>query len=251
MQNNRRTISRTALLWLVAAWPLAAEEPQSQAGPAPFKIFSGAPRLLIVNGYSTSAHWPDNLQRKLDRYFNGRRVIEVRKVIRGSTPIARWIDVQTGQPLPTWEPLRQALREKGDRPAIVLAQQSLQWVFGEREEGIRNEQDASRIQRGADALQKYAQLLLKDGADQVFIATHIYGHRMEPQLGNERLALDELLKRKIAHVHAGPDVWAATKEHYPKAFASDGRHPNELGAEIMAQKWFEALLKHDGLEAAN
>jgi acetyl esterase/lipase len=33
---------------------------------------------------------------------------------------------------------------------------------------------------------------------------------------------------------------------YPHAFAQDKLHPNEIGAEIMAQKWFETLLKHDG-----
>ena len=37
-------------------------------------------------------------------------------------------------------------------------------------------------------------------------------------------------------------------ELFPKAFARDLVHPNSIGAEVMAQKWFETLLKHDGLE---
>ncbi|UCD27302.1 MAG: hypothetical protein JSV03_09220, partial [Planctomycetota bacterium] len=44
----------------------------AQAGPATtkptageFKIFTGRPRLIIVNGYSTSFHWWAYLQHKL------------------------------------------------------------------------------------------------------------------------------------------------------------------------------------------
>jgi len=71
---------------------------------------------------------------------------------------------------------------------------------------------------------------------------------MEPEIGNERLALAELAKRGLANFSPGPDVWEPTKAVYPQGFARDGVHPNEMGAEVMAQHWFEALLKHDGLE---
>ena len=230
---------------LLTAVVLADESSKSSE----LKIFDGKPRLIVVNGYSTSFRWPDVLQRKLNKFAEGKNPIEVIKATRGGTPIAKWIDVTTGEPLEAWQHVRTALGKKGQRPAIVLAQQSLQWAFGRRIEGIRSERDADRIQQGADAIQKYAKLLLKDGADAVFIAMHIYKHPMEPEIGNERLALAEVMKRKIAAVHAGPDVWQPTKEHYPNAFARDKVHPNAIGAEIMAQKWFEALLAHDGLEA--
>ena len=42
-------------------------------------------------------------------------------------------------------------------------------------------------------------------------------------------------------------MWEPTRQHYPKAFARDLLHPNSIGAEIMAQAWFETLLGHDGL----
>ena len=212
------------------------------------RILDETPKLLVVNGYSTSFQWPRFLQRKLDRHF-GRRVIEVRSATKGGTPIAKWMDVQTGQASGPWiSVLRPALAATDGRPRIVLAQQSLQWAFGSRADGIRNGDDSQRIQQGADVLQKYAEGLLKDGARQVFIAMHIYKHPMEPEIGNERLALSELIKRKMRRVHAGPDVWEPTKELYPKAFAQDGVHPNSIGSEVMAQKWFETLLKHDGLD---
>jgi len=220
-----------------------------EAGEKEFKIFSAQPRLIIVNGYSTSFHWWAFLQHKVDRYFDGKRIIEVKTATRGGTPIAGWMDVDTGEPKAPWlQILQPALKQKKDRPAIVLAQQSFQGAFGRRDAGINNSQDAKNIKRGADILEKYAQLLFKDGAKEVFMAMHIYKKPMEPQIGNERLALAELMKRKVPHLHAGPDVWEPTRKLYPKAFAEDKLHPNSIGAEIMAQLWFETLLKHDGLK---
>ncbi len=228
---------------------MTTQAAESDVDSEQLKIFSGERRLIVVTGYSTSFHWWAFLQRKIDRYSKGERALEVRPATRGGTPIARWMDVKTGQPRQPWTRiLRPALQAKGDRPAIVLAQQSLQWVFGEQREGIRNEQDTDRIKQGADALEKYVRLLLEDGADVVFVAMHIYKKPMEPGIGNERLALAELMTRKVPNVFAGPDVWEPTRQRYPKAFAGDRLHPNSIGAEIMAQMWFETLLRHDGLE---
>ena len=53
--------------------------------------------------------------------------------------------------------------ERGKRPVIVLAQQSLQFVYpGDRRHGIRNAQDEERIKIGADVIQRYAELILED-----------------------------------------------------------------------------------------
>jgi len=212
-------------------------------------IFDGTRKFVVVNGYSTSFHWPGILQRKLDRHFNDKRVLTVERITKGGTPIAKWINVQTGEPFGPWlKQLRPVLQRHEDTPVIVLAQQSLQWVFGERREGIRGPDDRERIKQGADALAKYVNLLRQDGADLVFVAMHIYKHEMEPEIGNERYALDELMRRSIPGVVRGPDVWTPTKQLYPKVFAEDRKHPNRIGAELMAQKWFEALLEYDGLQ---
>lgn len=223
--------------------PVLAERgrPQLAAGGAPavsesIRIFDARPKVIVVNGYSTSFRWPDLLQRKLDRYFDGKRVLQVKRATKGGTPIAKWINVDTGEPLRAWlTTLRPALQGSTDAPIIVLAQQSLQWVFGDRRQGIRDANDQKRIKQGADALEKYVRLLKKDGADLVFVAMHIYKHGMEPEIGNERYALDELIRRNIPGVERGPDVWTPTKKLYPKAFAADRRHPNAIGAEVMAQ----------------
>jgi hypothetical protein len=232
-------------LALLMSTVAAAAQPET----APHQpVLDETPKVFVVNGYSTSFQWPRILQRKLDRYF-GRRVIEVNSATKGGTPIAKWMDAQTGAPLRPWtDVLRPALKAADKRSRIVLAQQSLQWAFGKRGEGIRTSDDRERIEQGADVIQRYAELALRDGAQQIFMAMHIYKHPMEPEIGNERLALAELLKRRITGVHAGPDLWEPTKKLYPKAFAQDLVHPNTLGAEVMAQGWFEALLEHDGLE---
>lgn len=228
------------VLWVGADSAFAQEE---------LRIFDGKPKTLVVNGYSTSYHWPRMLERKLDRYLGRDRVVRVGRALRGGTPIAKWIDVKTGRPLPPWEErVRPALARQDGRPVIVLAQQSLQWVFGERRVGIRNDQDDKHIRQGADAMQKYVELLQKDGADLVILAVHIYKHPMEPEIGNERYALDELMRRKIPGVERGPDVWTPTKKLHPQAFARDGVHPNSVGAEVMAQMWFRTLLKREGLD---
>jgi thiol-disulfide isomerase/thioredoxin len=209
-------------------------------------FFDGKPKLIVVNGYSTSFNWPKVLQRKLDRYF-GQRIIEVKSATKGGTPIAKWMNVKNGQPLGPWIKILQP-QLKDSRPTIVLAQQSLQWAYGGRHAGINDGNDKVRIKQGADVLRKYANLMLKQGADKIFIAMHIYKKSMEPQIGNERLALAELVKRQIPNVYAGPDVWIPTQKYYPLAFSSDKMHPNSIGAEIMAQLWFETILKKDGLE---
>ncbi|MFQ6036700.1 MAG: alpha/beta hydrolase fold domain-containing protein [Sedimentisphaerales bacterium] len=216
------------------------------------KIFDGQPQVIMVHGYSTSFRWPNILQRKLDRYFDSKSAehsLQVKRATKGGTPIAKWINVKTGEPLKPWLTiLRPSLQDSADKPIIVLAQQSLQWVFGQRSEGIRSPNDRQRIQQGADALAKYVGLLKDDGADLVFVAMHIYKHPIEPQIGNERYALDELMQLNIPGVERGPDVWTPTKKLYPRAFAKDLKHPNAIGDELMAQKWFETLLKYDGLK---
>lgn len=208
------------------------------------RILDGLPKTIVVNGYSTSSLWPNLLQQKLDDYF-GSRVIEVVKAIKGGTPIAKWIDVETAQRSQSWLDILQPQLQR-DGLVIVLAQQSLQWVFDtDRSIGIRDEFDTERIQQGADAIETYVEALIDDGADIVLFATHIYKYSMEPEIHNEIYALEQALGRNISQLEAGPDVWTPMQAAWPEAFASDKVHPNDDGAEIMAQYWFEAILARD------
>jgi hypothetical protein len=237
-------VAFTGLL-LVAAGAHGAELTDSGR----LRIFDESPKLIVVNGYSTSFQWPELLKQKIDRFTGGQPRIDVRSATAGGTPVAGWMDVETGVPQKVWaDRLTPVLKGKGERRAILLAQQSLQGCYGNRHEGIRDAEDDDRIARGAEILAKYAELLKWEGADQVFIAMHIYKHPMEPEIGNERLALRKMLERNIGGVFPGPDVWAPTRDLYPMAFAGDSLHPGPVGVELMAQLWFETLLHHDGLE---
>ncbi len=211
------------------------------------KTFAGKPLLLVVQGYSTSFHWPHFLRRKLDCLFEGNHSVEIRWATKGRTPIAKWMDPDSGKRLETWHKvITPSLENRAGRPALVLAQESLQGVFGDPAEGIRGPDDTERIEKGKAVLRQFAENLKADGADEVIIATHIYKHSFEPGIGHERLALSALLEERIEGIAEGPDVWTPTRDHYPKAYDTDGLHPGYIGAEIMAHCWFEALFKWFG-----
>ena len=220
------------------------------SGQTDVSIFDGKPKHIVVNGYSTSFRWPGMLQRKLHRYFGGDSPVTVEKAVRERTPIAEWMDIETGEPKQPWRDIvRPTLAKLNGHPLIVLSQQTLQYAFGAESECIRGLEDEERICHGADILEMYARLLQMDGADLVIIAVHIYKHAMEPGIGNEKYALEKLMTRNLPRVERGPDLWSATKAHYPQAFAEDRQHPNIKGAEIMAHHWFEALFRRENLDA--
>ena len=75
-----------AAICILAIWWLT---PVLAGGGEPategIRILDGKPKVIIVNGYSTSFRWPDLLQRKLDRYFDLKRVVEVKRATKGSS----------------------------------------------------------------------------------------------------------------------------------------------------------------------
>ncbi len=221
--------------------------PVSQAQLVP-ELFSGERRLFVANGYSTTRHWPDVLQRKLNRYYNGEQIIEVVNTYESGTPIAKWIDLDAGERDNKWnKTLKPALESETVYPVILLAQQSLQWTFSDdRLEGIEGENDTARIEIGADAIQIYNQFAQEDGADLVFMSMHIYKWDVEPQIENEKYALEAALNRGLTSFYAGPDNWTPMRDNFPIAYSKDQHHPNEVGDEIIAHYWFARLLQFDG-----
>lgn len=214
------------------------------------ELFSGERRLFVANGYSTTRNWPDILQRKLNRYHGGQEIIEVVNTYESGTPIAKWLDLDAGERDSKWKKtLQPVLESETVYPVILLAQQSLQWVFSDdRLEGIEDENDLTRIEMGADAIEMYVNFAKEDGADLVFMAMHIYKWDVEPQIGNEKYGLEAALGRGLSDFYAGPDVWTPTRDNFPLAFSQDWHHPNDIGDEIMAHFWFARLLQFDGKE---
>ncbi len=73
------------------------------------------------------------------------------------------------------------------------------------------------------------------------LALHIYKKPVEPEVGNERVALARLLTRGIDYIHEGPDIWQITYDNFPECFAEDELHPNELGSKLMAASWYRSI----------
>ena len=249
-----RALRATLAAALFLAAPACAPAPPAEAGvDAEDKppLLDGTPGSLLVIGYSTSFAWPTMLQEMLDEHTGGERVYTVLNAVVGGSPVGRWIadpsseDYQDTYGAMLRDFLGPDPRLLGEAPAptIALLQQSLQRTpTRETRLGpVTSADDHEGIRIGADALERLAGQLRADGIERSVIAMHIYKEGFEPEVGNERLALDALLRRGHAWVDAGPDVWSPTIRAYPEAFAEDGLHPNELGSKIMAEGWYRVL----------
>ena len=211
-------------------------------------VLSGDKKSFVVVGYSTSYQWPGVLQKMLDEHSGRKGLYTVHNAAVSGSPVAKWLGLtKTADREKTFDKMVQAFFEPGERlggapkPTVALFQQSLQWVYGDRTGGIRGADDAERIKQGANAFLKLAEQIRALGVDPVYIATHIYKHPMEPEIANEKYALQALLDRRKGFVRPGPELWAPTKAVYPKGFQADKLHPNEIGARIMAIGWYTVL----------
>ena len=100
--NCRRMVVVLSILFVLVLGPAhLAPARQKQGSDHGIRIFDGKPKTIIVNGYSTSFHWPSLLQKELDEMHGGKRVLTVIPATKGGTPIAKWMDVETGKPLKT------------------------------------------------------------------------------------------------------------------------------------------------------
>ena len=211
-------------------------------------LLDGREKSFVIVGYSTSFAWPDMLQDVLDEHTGGDRVYHVLNATIGGAAVERWIGVPDS---PTYQrTMAPMLRDyfgkgarlRGDAPAptIALCQQSLQFTRTLRGPSPSAD-DEKGIRIGADAMQKLAFRLHQHGLEKVYYGMHIYKKPVEPEVGNERLALAALLKRGHHFILEGPDVWTRTRDEFPGCFADDELHPNERGMKIMAEGWYRTV----------
>ena len=137
------------------------------------------------------------------------------------------------------------------KPTVALLQQSTQMVKvhpGERGRRdlavVLGPDDEENIKRGADVWEKLARKLHDDGIRWVIIGPHVYKFALEPQIHNERYALDELMSRGIPFILRGPNTWASTMLVWPEDFAKDGVHPDPRAAGLMCDEWARVIRAH-------
>lgn len=225
----------------------SASNAVAQASP----VLDGSERSFVLVGYSTSYAWPAMLQEMLDEHAGGRRTYHLLNAVVGGSPVGRWIaDPSSKDYQDTYAAMRSDFfgddaRLRGDAPppTVAILQQSLQRTpTPETRLGpVTTVDDAHGIGVGADALLRLVDQLRADGIEQTFVAMHIYKEGYEPEVGNERFALEALLARGHDYVRRGPDVWSLTISEHPGAFTEDRLHPNERGAKIMAEAWYRTL----------
>lgn len=250
-----RTPYNTVALALLAA---ACSAP-SASKPSSLWL-DGREKSLLVVGYSTSYAWPAMLQQMLDEHSDGERVYHVLNAVVGGAPVEHW---RAPEGSAFYERTVAAMlrdffgdqpRLLGDSPppSVAICQQSLQFtgaeVFGDFRGPVKSADDAAGIELGADAIEDMALRLHDLGLQDVIIAMHIYKHPIEPEVGNERIALARFLERGHDFAHGGPDVWSPTREAYPACFAEDGVHPDEQGMKLMAEGWYRSLAGADARE---
>ncbi|MFQ5702722.1 MAG: SGNH/GDSL hydrolase family protein [Gemmatimonadales bacterium] len=218
-------------------------------------LLDGVEKSLVVVGYSTSYAWPQMLQEMLDEHSGGKRTYHILNAVIGGSPVGRWIAPPDSQDFQdTYGAMRNdffgseaRLRGSAPPPTVAILQQSLQRTptRATRLGPVTSANDARGIEIGADAMERLATQLHEDGIERVYIAMHIYKEGYEPEVGNERFALADLLRRGRDFIFEGPDVWSLTIREHPKAFTEDRLHPNESGAKIMAEAWYRALAGDD------
>lgn len=212
----------------------------------------GKEKSIVVVGYSTSYVWPKMLQDMLDAHTEGVRRYHVLNAVIGGAPVAHWAaDYGTKEYKRTMQAMQEDFfgedaRLRGDAPdpaaggSVVIAQQSLQLTRDDRGP-VKTEYDMVGAEMGADEMEKMAFRLYGLGVERVYIAMHIYKKPVEPEVGNERVALNRLLSRGLKFVYPGPDLWSATYDCFPDCFIEDELHPNDLGYKIMAEQWYRTL----------
>ncbi len=224
-----------------------AAPPAAEAAAA--TLLDGREKALVVVGYSTSYAWPAMLQDMLDQHSpDGERRYHVLNAVVGGSPVDRWLaepgsedyEKTFGAMLRDFFGPGARLRGDAPEPTVALCQQSLQRTRTDRGP-VASADDAEGIRIGADALEALAFRLRDHGVAQVLYGMHIYKHPVEPEVGNERLALAALLDRGHGFVRGGPDLWTPTRDEYPGAFEADGVHPNARGMKIMAEGWYRAV----------
>jgi acetyl esterase/lipase len=259
-----------SLDWLAARKmiPPGATPSVGQAGHN-IKIFSGQPRIFASIGPSTSWFFSLRVQRKLYRYTGKVGTDCPLQVVNFSRPGAQfrmpgWIDCQPSKADPKqWEAHRTdlykstvlSLIQKNPRtPVSIIAMINTNLAcagMGPGSTAIQGPDDTQHIDMAVNFLRTHVKAALDDGAALYLLSPKKYWRDLdEPKQLNrneERYAVTKVAAEGIPGFVYVKGVWEDTARYKEIALIGDGHHPTQLGDEIIASKFFRAMLEHDGL----
>jgi len=123
--------------------------------------------------------------------------------------------------------------------------------LGPGENAIQGPDDKQHIDMAVNFLRTHVKTALDDGVVMYFLSPKKYWRDLdEPKQLNhneERYALPKVAAEKIPGFVYVKGLWEETAKYKDIALLKDGHHPTQLGNEIIASKFFRAMLEHDGL----
>jgi len=229
------------------------------------KIFSGEKRLFGTYGPSTSMGYPACLQRKFYRYTGKSGAdcplqIHNYSIPGGQWRMPGWINCKPSQDDPNkWESFRsdrylktvqKLIKDNPGIPVIVLAMNNTGYACIPKYR-IMGPDDTKHILMAQNFLRTHIKGIFDDGAALYFLSPKKYWRDLDdPHQWNrneERYAVAKIAAEKIPGFVYVKGVWEDTAKYKDIALVKDGHHPTQFGHEIIASKFFRALLEHDGL----
>jgi acetyl esterase/lipase len=254
---------------IVRSDPSSCATPSLEQGGHNIKIFDGQPRIFASIGPSTSWFFSLRVQRKLYRYTGKVGTDCPLQVVNFSRPGAQfrmpgWIDCQPSKADPKqWEAHRTDLykstvlsliHENPRTPVSIIAMINTNLACAGMAPGstaIQGPDDAQHIDMAVNYLRTHVKAALDDGAALYLLSPKKYWRDLdEPKQLNrneERYAVTKVAAENIPGFVYVKGVWEDTARYKEIALIGDGHHPTQLGDEIIASKFFRAMLQHDGL----
>jgi hypothetical protein len=231
------------------------------------KIFSGEKRLFASYGPSTTLGYPARLQRKFYRYMGKSGAhcplqIHNYSIGGGQWRMPGWINCTPSQSDPSkWEAFRserylrtvqKLIKDNVGTPVIVIAMNNTGYACIPKDR-IMGPGDTEHINMAVNFLRTHIKAILDDGAALYFLSPKKYWRDLDdPNEWNrneERYAVATIAAENIPRFVYVKGVWEDTAKYKEIALVKDGHHPTQLGDEIIASKFFRAMLEHDGLPA--
>ena len=240
-----------------------SERAASTAGD--LKVFSGEKRLFASYGPSTTLGYPARLQRKFYRYTGKSGTncpLQIHNYSIGGAQwrMPGWINCKPSPSDPIkWEAFRsdrylktvqKLIKDNAGTPVIVLAMNNTGYACIPKDR-IMGPDDTEHINMARNFLRTHIRAILDDGAALYFLSPKKYWRDLDdPHEWNrneERYAVAPVAAEKIPRFIYVKGVWEDTARYKEIALVKDGHHPTQFGDEIIASKFFRAMLEHDGL----